>query len=149
MTDAADNSPRPTTASLDARVARLELQVIEVAGEQKHMKEMLELRFDNLGKTVEAQGSEMRAFIARMDSMISQSLQQSGDVSATAAGRQVLKELNDLREKSAVNASKLQTLSDLAAQQRGAGQLFVRYILPTASLAFALVSLLIAGNVVR
>lgn len=117
MTD----EPRPgTTAALDARIGRLEVEQGKLSSdmaliklEQQHQREIMTGRFGAIDANLNALTTKIDLFLDRMAA-------SAGDVSATAAGRQIATDLAQLN----VKVEGLKTISD---ETRGAVSV-VRFI---------------------
>ena len=98
------NNTRPTTASIDRRVERLEIaqsetdrKVDALGSKLSFLEEFMKLQFDGLRVGLSAQQTEFKAFVNRIDALILEGTKQSGDLSSTPAGRQIVKALETLQ----------------------------------------------------
>lgn len=94
MTD--EPHERPTTASIDRRVERLEAsqaatdkKVDELTFKLGYMDEFNKLKFGTLEAQNGALSSKLDSFMARIDQLITDSYKQAADLQATPLGRQI------------------------------------------------------------
>lgn len=134
MTDSSE--PRAgSTAALDARIGRLEIEQSKLSAdmgliklEQQHQREIMTGRFGAID-------ANLNALTTKIDLFLDRTAQQAGDVTATAAGRQIATDLAKLN----VKVDGLKTRSD---EQAGAIAL-VRW-LGVSGLFSSLVSIIFA-----
>ena len=93
MTDAIE---RPTTASIDRRVERLEAsqaatdrKVDSLSERLGYMDDFIKLRFSTVEAAINAQSSKLDVFMSRIESLMLEAARSAGDLEATAAGKQV------------------------------------------------------------
>lgn len=85
-----------TIRAVEARVARLEIALERVELEQKHQREVWDLRFDSIKSDISGVGAKLDAFVAKIDLLIAEGQKQSLDLEASPLGRRVANELRAL-----------------------------------------------------
>jgi hypothetical protein len=132
---------RPTTASIDARVGRLEAAQAETTRKvdqldikMEFLGELMKLKFSAIETGVGAVNGKLDAFIVKIDGMVADGLKQSTELTASPLGRLVDKRLTVLEGKADV-ADRL-----IVASSSFGG--FVRmYAVPVAALALSLIAM--------
>ena len=136
----AENEIRPTNASIDRRVEKVEEAVhkLEVSHNemlrkidrlelgQDHLKEIISARFSTIesgqvaqGLKTDAVGEKLDSFINKIDAMVSEALKTSGDLEATPVGRRVKEDLDDLETGRANNSKRITSLEKKFAVAMG------------------------------
>ena len=100
---AVTDSERPTTASIDGRVARLEAaqaatdrKVDSLAEKLSYMDDLIKLKFSTVEASIGAQSAKLDSFMARIDKLIEEGLRTAGDLDSTPVGRSVNKRLSEV-----------------------------------------------------
>lgn len=105
-------TPVATTASVDRRVERLEEKVNSlqegynemnrkidrVELNQQHIKEVLDARLQSTGSKIDTLHSKLDGLVLAFNDFKLNLVINSGDVEATPAGREVAKEIKELKE---------------------------------------------------
>jgi hypothetical protein len=136
--DIENQHPRPTTASIDRRVERLEQaqtemdrKVAALDVKVDYLKELMTLRFSALEASISVQGSKLDTFMAKIESLIQEGMKQQGDLDASALGRSINKRITALEE----GEEKHEVLLH---QFQGFSALIRFYLLPIAAIAISL-----------
>lgn len=92
---------RPTTASIDRRVERLESSQAEtdrkvdlLASKLGYLDDLIKLKFTTVEAAIGAQSAKLDSFMAKMDALVLESTRQSSDLEGTPIGRQVSSRLS-------------------------------------------------------
>ena len=109
-----DRAARATIASVDARVALVEV-------EQRHLRELMDARLGGLEDAIKEHGTKLDQFIGKMDGMISEGMRQATELTASPLGRQVDERLK--KTETWVEVSK-----EFHAEQRGQRKLIIALI---------------------
>jgi len=124
MTD--ETHERPTTASIDRRVERLELsqaaterKVDELTAKLGYMEEFLKLKFSVLEAGQSTQTTRFEAFTSKIDAMIHETVRQAGDLEASAVGRGVSRRLVELERVTESHQTALDQVSGAVVFFRG------------------------------
>lgn len=136
-----EGESRPTTASIDRRVERLEIaqadtnrKVDQLGVEMRFMKEFMETKFSVVELSLGNHSTKFDNFVMKIEGMIAESLKAQGDIEATPIGRQVSSRLASLE-------GRIDNLDTFLDQFRGFGSGFRFYILPVAAIALSVWSI--------
>lgn len=171
MTMTEEHHERPTTASIDRRVERLELaqerlgvaqaetdrKVDQLDAKVEYIKEFMSLRFTGLENSLATSVARFDAFTSKIEALIVKGMEQQADLDASPLGRSInrrigeleglaerLVEPTELRGKLADIQAQLDTHDSALDQLRGAGAGFRLFVLPVIGSAAAVVGILAA-----
>lgn len=137
--DHAGNS-RPTTASIDRRVERLEIgqaettRKVDALGVQMdYLKELTTMRFASMDTTLAAHGTKLDLFITKIDALILRGQEQAGDLSSTPMGRSLEKRISSLEISRDANDDAMQAV-------RGFGSGFRQYVIPSIAVVLSVLA---------
>ena len=138
-----DGDSRPTTASIDRRVERLELaqaetdrKVDQVALKMEYMSELMSLKFSSMESSQSAMGSKLDTFMTKIDALIAEGMKQASDLRAMPLGRQVDDRLLRLEQQA-------DQAENFISQARGFGGTFRLYVLPVLAMVVAITAVLV------
>lgn len=139
---------RPTTASIDRRVERLEhaqaetdRKIDQVSMQVGFVKEMMDLKFTSI-----------EAFMKRIEEMIADATKNAGDIRANPLGRQVDDRLAKLERRADELISserivkledKVEILDDNAVRAAGLGGVVRAYVIPALALILSGIAILV------
>jgi hypothetical protein len=144
MTSDEDQHARPTTASIDRRVERLELAQAETTRKvdalgvsMDFLKELMGLKFAGLESALASQNSKLDVFIAKIDGLIEKGQEQAVDLDASPLGRAIGRRLSSLE------ASR-EAHDDVLGAMGGFGAGIRQYVVPIISVSVAAAALVVA-----
>jgi len=113
-----DVHARPTTASIDRRVERLETRqddmqrsIDRIELTQKHSADMNKARFDLLDANVAQATGAITSLKSFLEQAMLDSAKMMGDASSTPAGRAIVKDIEELQEGRRQNYEAIQSIN--------------------------------------
>jgi hypothetical protein len=136
MSDDLEHPGRPTTASIDRRVGRLEdaqaatdRKVDQLALQLGYVKDLMEMKLTTMQSAIDANASRFDALATKIEGMIADATKNAGDLRANPLGRQIDDRLKELE-------GTVEAHDKALNQYQGFGYGLRAYVLPV--LAFAL-----------